>query len=110
MKSIFLLFTITLFFSCNLINPDEKEPAYLHIASYTLSASSTQGGNTHKVTDAWVYVNGNSLGAYQMPVTLPVLETGEVVLEIFPGIKTNGIAELPEIYPFYKRDSIAIEL
>jgi hypothetical protein len=110
MKSINFLLVILLLSSCNIINPDEQEPTYVSIDKINLSAGNAQGGNTEKITDAWVYVNSQLIGAFQMPTTFPVLGEGEVVVEVFPGIKVNGIAEVPDIYPFYERDSITVDL
>ena len=32
-----------------------------------LLTSSDQGSNTHKITDVWVYVNDQFLGAFEIP-------------------------------------------
>jgi hypothetical protein len=110
MKSIYFLLVMLLLASCNIINPDEQEPTYVTINGINVTAGNEQGGNTKKITDAWVYVNSLFLGAFPLPTTFPVLGEGEVVIEVFPGIKVNGIAEIPDIYPFYERDSITINL
>ncbi len=79
----------------------EQIPAYLQINPFVVNE---QGGAAfHKITDGWVYVNGEYLGAYSLPASVPVLDegTGEVI--IFPGIKENGILTTPNIYPFFTR-------
>ncbi|MFK7807852.1 MAG: hypothetical protein AB8F74_08660 [Saprospiraceae bacterium] len=110
MKQLSLLFVILLLASCNIINPDEREPTYITINDIELQASADEGGNSNNIKDAWVYVNSEFIGAYQMPTTFPVLGEGEKVIEVFAGIKVNGISEFPDQYPLYERDSIFINL
>ncbi|MBR9861476.1 hypothetical protein GYB22_12180 [bacterium] len=57
--------------------------------------------------DAWVYVDGQFIGAYEVPATIPILKTGVHDLVIIAGIKKNGISNNRTIYPFYStyRDS-----
>lgn len=105
-----LLFAILLLSSCNLINPDEDEPTYLTINNMNLQANNAEGGNTENIEDAWVYVNSQLVGIYEMPATFPVLDKGEQVIEVFGGIRRNGVPDLPEAYPFFERDSIIINL
>lgn len=109
MKKLFPLLAGLLLYSCNIINPDEDQPAFLNINSYEVTASAEQGGNTDKITDAWVYVNSEYLGAFTIPAMVPVLAEGEQLVEIFPGVKINGIASIPDIYPFYERHSTIID-
>jgi hypothetical protein len=62
----------------------------------------SQGSNSHNITDAWVYVNDQLIGAFELPATIPVLARGKQKLEIRPGIKLNGIGGTRVPYPFYK--------
>ncbi len=93
-------FSLTLI-SCNIINPAEPVPAYVHVGSIALSTTSAQGSNSNKIVDSWVYVDGNIVGIYEMPATLPVLSAGSHNLTIRPGILINGIAATRTAYPFY---------
>lgn len=56
------------------------------------------GGASQKITEVWLYVNGDFLGAYTLPATIPILAEGPTDLYLYPGIKENGIAETPGIY------------
>ncbi len=96
--------------SCDLINPAEPIPAYLHIRPFSFSTNASQGSSSSKITDGWVYVGGDFLGAYTLPATMPVIATGEQEVQVFPGIKDNGIAALPDIYPLYERYIVAVDL
>lgn len=99
---IYPLFVLVMLFSgCNIINSPEEIPAYLHIDKFQVNTSIGEGSNSSNITEAFVFVEGSFLGAYTLPATLPILETGITRLDIFPGIKDNGIDSTPEIYPFY---------
>ena len=107
----FLLFGIVLLlFSCKKFSGSQEIPAYLKIEPWTLTTNyEIEGAATHAITDAWVYVNGNYLGCYEMKnhddgvySMVPVLEKGEKKLQIYPGIKLNGISSTRVQYPFYK--------
>jgi len=88
--------------SCEIINPEEEIPSYIHIAKINLSTNyATEGTNSHKITDAWVFIDDELLGAYELPVTFPVLKEGKHILKIRAGIKVNGIAATRDKYPFY---------
>ncbi|HMM10554.1 MAG TPA: hypothetical protein PKE03_00475 [Bacteroidales bacterium] len=88
---------------CYKFEGDQTVPAYLRIDTIRFSTYyATQGSNTHNITDAWVYVNGQLIGAFELPATFPVLARGKQRLEIRPGIKLNGIAATRVPYPFMK--------
>ncbi|MCB9080263.1 MAG: hypothetical protein H6555_00960 [Lewinellaceae bacterium] len=88
--------------ACELINPEEAIPAYLRVEPFTLTTTATQGSNSQKITEAWLFVDDDFLGVYALPATIPLLVTGEGTIRLEPGIKDNGIASTPEIYPFYQ--------
>ena len=110
-KSIFLrlrfLFAIItgfilLFSSCNIIDPDEKIPAYFKIDSVFVDYD-TQYPQLHNISDVWVTVNGDRIGTFEIPALFPVIGngTGKTNVVIMPGIKVNGIAATRDIYPFF---------
>lgn len=76
-------------------------PAYIHIDTSSVISSGTEGTASHKIVDAWVYKKDNIIGAFEMPATFPILETGTVELTFYAGIKLNGIAETRVPYPFF---------
>jgi hypothetical protein len=111
LKSIAFLFILAFVGSCNLINPAEPIPAYIEIEDYTVSANYiTQGTNSSKVKDAWVYIDGALLGVYQLPCKLPVLKEGVKEIKVGAGILENGIASTRSVYPLYKFYSETREL
>ncbi len=108
---LFVLFAAFLFFSCNKFQGDQTIPAYIRIDSISIYTNyESQGAPTHNITDAWVYINNEAIGAYELPVVFPVLAKGLTEVRIDPGIKLNGIAGLRAPYPFYKHIVQDVEL
>ena len=85
-------------------------PAYVHIPSFSLTTKSGEGSNAHKITDAWVYIDGQINGVFQMPVTLPIVELGQHEITVFAGIRNNGTRSNPIINPFFESYKISINL
>ena len=97
----FVLCTLyfVLFISCH---KEAPVPAYIHIPAFTLTTNpGTEGSNSQKIVDAWIDVDGQSIGAFEMPCTVPALFSGDHTVTIFPGIKENGISESRVQYQFY---------
>ena len=78
-----------------------QTPSYLHIESIDLGTESFEGSSSHKITDAWVTMDGNFLGAFEVPCIVPILAEGEHEFRISSGIKANGISATRITYPFY---------
>ncbi|MFT5824221.1 MAG: hypothetical protein ACI8ZM_005487 [Crocinitomix sp.] len=97
-----LLF-ITLFSSFLIgCKQDDITPSWLAIDSFTLTTNlETQGANSHGISDAWIFMDGRSLGVFELPCKIPVLDEGEHNFIIFAGIKNNGISSTRIRYPFY---------
>lgn len=89
--------------SCEVINPKESVPGYLHIDSFTLNTDyNTQGSaSTQGISDVWVFVNDNLVGGFELPATVPVLSTGDINVKLRAGIKNSGAANLRREYPFF---------
>ena len=105
MKKISYLLILLILSSC------QKEdtggiPTYLKIDNITLD----EGNTTSNITDAWVYINGQLQGVYELPAKFPVLEQGNTDIKVYAGIKNNGIATERDAYPFYNPYTINTEL
>ncbi|MCC6691496.1 MAG: hypothetical protein IT235_08190 [Bacteroidia bacterium] len=61
----------------------------------------TEGSISSKITDAWLYVDDQLIGVFQVPVTVPVLAQGNKKISIGAGIKKDGIAASRVQYDFY---------
>jgi hypothetical protein len=90
-----------LFGSCNLINPEEPLPSYIHIDEFSFVTVPGEGTDSQKITEVWVYSNGEMLGAFDLPADIPILDEGATQIKIFAGIKNNGISSSRIRYPFY---------
>ncbi|MFZ6051142.1 hypothetical protein [Halocola ammonii] len=88
-------------FSCEVINPTEEEPAYIHIETFEFETSAGEGSDSQNITELWVYANGKNVGVYDLPADIPILEQGDTEIQIGAGIKNNGSSETRIIYPFY---------
>jgi hypothetical protein len=101
-RIIFVAAIVFAFGGCNIINPAEPVPAYIHIDSIFLKTdASTQGSNSNKIKDAWVYIDENPVGVYELPTNFPVLLSGNHHISISAGVLENGINATHILYPFY---------
>ena len=96
MKRINYLILVIIASSCQKVDLDGI-PTYLKIDRITLD----QENNNSNITDAWVYINDQLQGVYELPAKFPVLEEGIQNVRIKAGIKSNGIASNRIPYPFY---------
>ena len=99
-RHIYYLSALALFFSACKDQP-EPIPAYVKLEPFTVNA--TGGAAAQKITDGWLYVNGEFLGAYTLPATVPRLAEGQREVWGFPGVKKNGIITTPDIYSMMVR-------
>lgn len=96
------LFSAFLLSACSVLDPAEDIPSYVNIDYVSFSVSANEGSASAAITDAWIYLDGELLGAYEIPCKVPVLAEGAHTLLVLPGVKQNGMSTLRAIYPFYK--------
>ena len=107
----FLIILLVFNFSCQIIDRPEKAPSFIQIDNFQFSISNNnQGTSSEKITDAWIYINGNLEGVYELPATIPIHYEGIQNLSIYPGIKRNGISADRKKYPFYNQFDTTINL
>jgi hypothetical protein len=99
MKKQLLLCCLLAIFGCK--DEPERIPSYIKIQPFTANAQGD--ASWHKITEGWLYVNGEYLGSYTLPATVPVLAEGKSEVLVFPGVKKNGILATPDIYPVLTR-------
>ncbi len=81
----------------------QSVPSFIHIDTcYLASNYYTTGANTHAISDIWVYVDDQTLGCFELPATVPILQNGKHKLSLRAGIKVNGISATRSWYPFFK--------
>lgn len=107
MKNKLLILSLLAILGCK--DQPEQIPAYLHIQPFSVNAQGN--ASWHKITDGWLYVNGEYLGAYTLPADVPLLVEGKTTIWLYPGVKKNGILSTPDIYPLLTRwESTTVEL
>ncbi len=89
---------------------DGPVASYVWIDEFDLTVSAGQGSASERITEGWFYANGEFLGAYSLPHEVPVIAEGQTEIQVFPGIKVNGIISTPDIYPFYARYEVDLDL
>lgn len=86
-----LLLIVVLLASCRKFE-GQRIPAYIHIDSITLDCDYyTYGANTSRFTDAWVYVDDQIVGCYELPATFPILKKGPHKVSVYGGVCVDGI-------------------
>jgi hypothetical protein len=90
-----------LLFSCA---KEQPKVSWLRIESFVLEenifAEHDQGELTHALTEAFVNMDGKYLGAFQLPIKIPIIGEGEHEIVIIPGVINNGISATKRRYPF----------
>lgn len=86
-------------------------PAFLRIDSIVLDSTSydSTGSVSSKIKSAWVYVDDNLQGVYQLPFRVPIIKNGSSNLKIYAGVNENGLSEQFLRYPFYQRDEMIVD-
>ncbi len=104
-------FIALLFSTCDIISPESPLPSYIYVTPFQFELSNNQQGSaSQKITEAWLSVDGEFLGVYDLPAKIPILKTGVVNIILEAGVKDNGISTLPEIYPFFSSFQISAAL
>jgi hypothetical protein len=76
-------------------------PAFITIDRINLITDySKHGTRSEHFINAFIEINGQIHGTYELPVTFPVLASGPTKITVIPGVHQNGISALPTPYPF----------
>src|SRR5690606_7105479 len=75
-----------------------------------LQTNALEGANTSNIVDATVYANNNFVGTFELPATVPIMQSGDVEIAIGAGIRNNGLSSDRRIYPFYELDRRTVTL
>lgn len=106
------IFIVTVLNSgCETIDPAVDIPSYITIQSVDMVTDyATEGTDDHNITDVWILVGDDDLGAYELPATIPVLNNGVQQVRIYGGIKVNGISSNRSVYPFFNTTTLPVTL
>lgn len=112
MHGIFYFFLFSLLFLTSCVK-NNGAPTWLEVSEWTLiensNANYDAGILTHDFTDAWVFVDNEIIGVFEVPFKIPILKQGNVNVKVYPTVKNNGISATKKIYPFveaYEFDTI----
>lgn len=96
--------------ACQLVNPEEELPVYVSIqdpqvlVDETLNVYSSLG-----IKDAWVFLQGEQIGVFELPAVIPVLpEKVGYSLRIGGGIFDTGLSSFRMEYPFWNDINVSL--
>jgi len=102
-RNILFFFIITIVFSCKKTFKPSNDAFFLTTEKITIITQPGQGYGSHNITDLWLYTNGFFRGAYPIGAKMPIMiENGKNVIDVFAGIKNNGISETRINWLFYE--------
>lgn len=109
----YLYFTLIFPFTisaCNLINPKEQVPTYLHLEPFIFNNpdSNFTGSSSHSIPSARISVDDQPVGTFDLPCTVPVIMTKTSRVSIVPQVTNQGLKSYIFSYPFYKIDDTII--
>ena len=85
-------------------------PSYIEITQFNYYENNVLNNENARITDAWVTMDGQNLGAFEIPFRIPILnnetENNLHSFIIYPGIKVNGISATRIKYPYYEQFEI----
>ncbi|MBP8725641.1 MAG: hypothetical protein KBF37_06360 [Saprospiraceae bacterium] len=74
---------------------EEPQPAYLSVNPIQFAVRPHEGSASQNLPDAWIYVGNKYVGAYELPVRIPVLASDVEEVLILPGYRLNGSISSP---------------
>lgn len=102
-RNILFIFIITLAVSCKKTFKQADDAFFVNTEKITVLTEPGQGYGSHNITDLWIYTNGFFRGAYPVGAKMPVMiEDGKSVMDVFAGIKNNGISQTRINWLFYE--------
>jgi len=116
MKMKYIFFCIAFCYTFSSCIKNNPAPSWLEVSEWTLNENANAqfptGELTHSFTEAWVFVNGEQIGVFEVPFKIPLLVSGSANVKIYPAIKNNGISATKKIYPFmevFEKDIVLVE-
>jgi hypothetical protein len=102
-RNILFFFIIIIVFSCKKTFKPANDAFFITTENITIITQPGQGYGSHNITDLWLYTNGFFRGAYPVGSKMPIMiEDGKNVIDVFAGIKNNGISETRINWLFYE--------
>lgn len=109
-RTLMLILPLVSFFtSCEIVNPEEKTPVYIHVDSFQFQPTPNTGTSSHKISSVWAYLDNQPLGVFDLPADIPVLTDKPGKLIVLPGVNYSGMNDVHVAYPFYEGDTLDFE-
>jgi hypothetical protein len=111
--SAFIAFNCALILSVTSCIKNNPDPSWLVVNDWELFPNiqnGYEGELTHDFSDAWVYVDDELIGVFEVPFKIPILKSGIVNVRLYPAVLNNGISATKKIYPFVEPYEITLEL
>ena len=101
-SNLFIILSIIVLSSCQLFDREEDTPSFIYIDKIDVQVNGTgnEGPVTSNINDAWVFLNDNNMGNWELPAKVPLYSSGEQNIKIIAGIRINGLEEFRAQYPF----------
>lgn len=97
---------------CELINPEEAIPSWIEVDHFNLidNPQLFEGELSENIVDAWISIDGNRIGTFELPCKIPVLEQGKHQIVVSAGVLVSGRAKLRYDYIYYSKDTFNLDL
>lgn len=111
-----IIISILALSSCDNFQNEQEIPSYIYVEGFYLEEnpnftfSQPEDLLTSDIRDVWVYVDGEIIGAYPLPVRIPILKEGNHKINLRPGIIYNGMNNMREEYVFYTNYTDTLDL
>lgn len=93
---------------------NNANPAWLNIQTWTLKVNSElngeEGALSHNFSDVYLLVDDAVIGYFELPIKLPILESGKHKITLYPAIKNNGISATKRVYPLCQKHEFTLDL
>lgn len=110
-KICYILLSLLLFAGCKPTYNKDEVPSYIRVDKVHVNTDyANYGDSSQNISDIWVSVNGQFIGGFELPATIPVLNDGDQFATFQAGVKEDGIASTRAIYPFYNLIPVNIKL
>ncbi|MBR5253953.1 MAG: hypothetical protein IKV46_02810 [Bacteroidales bacterium] len=102
--------------SCDNFKGEQEVPSFIKFDGFYMVEnpdfifSQSSDLLTCDIRDVWVYIDGNYLGAYPLPCSIPILKEGKHKIDLRPGIIYNGMNNMREEYVFYTSHIDSLDL
>ena len=97
----YFFWTILGMYSCQLTDNEAPLIGYLDLKNPIVRLNNGVE-DTHKITDIWVFENGQIVGVFPLPARVPlIISEGAKDILLLAGIRNNGQIDFPVFYPFY---------